>query len=102
MKTDWQKIAAARTLLGLAESASVPEIRKAYRRLSKQHHPDLAVEKSDAGRQMQEITLAYRLLLDYCADYKIPLIPGLGENKAAEDWWMDRFGHDPLWSKTGE
>lgn len=102
MKTDWRKIVEARVLLGLPESASVPEIRRTYRRLSKQHHPDLVAEKIEAGRKMQEITLAYRLLLDYCADYKIPLAPGPGENKDAEDWWMDRFGHDPLWSKTQE
>jgi DnaJ-class molecular chaperone len=41
-RKDWEKIVAARDLLGLAEKATLAEIKKAYRRMSKKHHPDVA------------------------------------------------------------
>ncbi len=40
-KKDWGKIVAARDLLGLEEKATLAEIKKAYRRMSKKYHPYL-------------------------------------------------------------
>ena len=93
----WQRIVAARDLLGLGESASIVEIRKAYRRLAKQHHPDVA--ETNGGETMHRLTEAYQVLLDYCSNYSVPLPREEVEPQNDEDWWMDRFGHDPLWSK---
>ncbi len=97
MKEQWQRLVAARDLLGLAESASLVEIRRRYRRLAKEHHPDLAGDESAAA--MQALTEAYQLLLDYCENYPVPLTREEIEPQNDQDWWMDRFGHDPLWSK---
>jgi molecular chaperone DnaJ len=39
-RKEWAKIKEAADLLGLGNKASLAEIKKAYRRLSKKHHPD--------------------------------------------------------------
>jgi hypothetical protein len=105
MRSDkWQKIDAARKLLQLGDEASQVEIKRAYRRLAKRHHPDLRGRKNGAKypdeTTMRELNSAYRVLLDYCASVPVPLT--LNEaNKPLddEDWWLSRFGEDPLWSK---
>jgi hypothetical protein len=98
-KQQWQKIAAAARVLGLGERASLEEIRKAYRLLCKEHHPDLAAEPESAGRKMHELTEAYQVLLAYGNTCRLPLAPDDNETLDDEDWWMDRFGQDPLWGK---
>lgn len=89
-----QRIVAARDLLGLGERASLNDIRKAYRRLSKEHHPDLAAAGGDEAN-MHALNDAYRLLLDFCNTFPVPLPPEDLEPQSDEDWWMDRFGNDP-------
>jgi DnaJ-class molecular chaperone len=57
-------------LLGLGEAATLEEIRSAYRRLA-HHHPDKhygADEQTD--EVMKKLNRGYKLLLDYCTDYK--------------------------------
>lgn len=100
-KEDWQEIDWARKRLGLADRATLKEIKKAYRRLSKKNHPDIA-EASGGGdpNAMREINRAYQLLLDYCSNYRYPLVRNLKEEVDDEEWWMDRFGQDPLWGKS--
>lgn len=98
---EWKKIVAAKNLLGLPDQASLAEIKKAYRRLSKEHHPDLARHRPEGGEgpelEMHRLTEAYQLLLEYGKRYKIPLVPGEDQPLEGEDWWMERFGDDPLW-----
>lgn len=101
MKKQWADIQAAAELLGLGEKASLAEIKKAYRRLSKKHHPDVQKgAKQKAGKvAMYKLTEAYQTLLKYCAEYHFPLIPGENEQLDAEDWWFERFGQDHHWGK---
>ncbi|MFP3982611.1 MAG: J domain-containing protein [Desulfurivibrionaceae bacterium] len=101
---DWKKINAAREVLGLGEEATLAEIKEAYRRQAKRHHPDLtgAGDESleqEQSRTMQEITAAYKVLLNYCDNFRYPLVRPDDEEMDPEDWWMDRFGQDPLWGK---
>ncbi len=104
-KKEWKKVTAAKELLGLGDKATLAEIKRAYRRLSKKHHPDMAAgqnaQDSDSKIPMHKLTAAYETLLAYCKGYKYPLIPDGSEPLEGEDWWMDRFGQDPLWGKGG-
>jgi len=50
-------------ILGLESSASADEIKRAYRKLARQYHPDVSSE-SDAEQRFKEINLAYEVLSD--------------------------------------
>ena len=63
-------------VLGVSKSATKEEIRKAYRKLSKQYHPDLNKE-ADAEVKFKEVTEAFEVLSD--------------ENKRAS---YDQYGHE--------
>lgn len=52
-------------VLGIAKGASEDEIKKAYRKLARQHHPDLNKEKpEEAAEKMKELNEAYEVLSD--------------------------------------
>src|SRR3954464_1206231 len=50
-------------VLGVSKSASKDEIKKAYRKLSKQYHPDINKE-ADAEEKFKEVKDAYEVLSD--------------------------------------
>lgn len=49
--------------LGVSQNASSDEIKKAYRKLARQYHPDINKEK-DAEEKFKEINAAYEILSD--------------------------------------
>jgi hypothetical protein len=99
-RKEWQALEEAGKLLALGDRATLGEIKRAYYRLSKQHHPDTAGEDhSPENDMMYRLTEAYNLLMRYCDEYRFPLSKPDGDIYDAEDWWMDRFGQDPLWSR---
>ncbi len=63
-------------MLGVARTASAEDIKKAYRKLAMQHHPDRNQGDKDAEHKFKEISEAYQILSDY-------------ERRAA----YDRYGH---------
>jgi len=66
-------------VLGVARSADQDEIKRAYRRLARQHHPDANPGDPSAGERFKEINEAYEVLSD-------------PEKRAR----YDRFGHAGL------
>jgi len=63
-------------LLGVSKTCSVDDLKKAYRKLAMQHHPDKNPGNKAAEHKFKEISEAYQVLSDY-------------ERRAA----YDRFGH---------
>ncbi|MBK1698732.1 DnaJ C-terminal domain-containing protein [Rhodovibrio salinarum] len=51
-------------VLGISESASQDEIKKAYRKLAKQYHPDLNPGNKEAEQKFKDISQAYDILAD--------------------------------------
>lgn len=53
-------------ILGVKKDASADEIKQAYRRLARQHHPDLHPEarKKEASEKFKEVNEAYEVLSD--------------------------------------
>jgi hypothetical protein len=99
-RKEWQAIEESRKLLNLGDRATMGEIKRAYYRLSKQHHPDIAgKDHFPKDDMMYRLTEAYNLLMRYCDEYRFPLSRPKEDIYDAEDWWMDRFGQDPLWSR---
>ena len=50
--------------LGVPKSASAEDVRKAFRRLARQYHPDVARDKKTAEAKFKEINEAYEVLGD--------------------------------------
>jgi len=70
MKADYYE------LLGVSKNASAEDLKKAYRKLAMQYHPDKNPGNHEAEHKFKEISEAYQVLSDY-------------ERRAA----YDRFGH---------
>ncbi len=51
-------------ILGVAREASADEIKKAYRKLARKHHPDARPDDKDAEARFKEINEAYETLSD--------------------------------------
>ncbi|MFA6981508.1 MAG: DnaJ C-terminal domain-containing protein [Patescibacteria group bacterium] len=53
-------------ILGVSKTASDDDIKKAYRKLAREHHPDMVAEsdKSTAEKRFKEINEAYQVLSD--------------------------------------
>lgn len=97
----WQAIEQAAQVLELGERATLAEIKRAFHRLSKLHHPDTGQDIH--SEHMYRITAAYDLLSRYCHEFQYPLRrPDAGVEALdiydPEDWWQARFGQDPVWS----
>ncbi|MCK9266080.1 J domain-containing protein [bacterium] len=69
---EFKEIDQARKLLGLGETASLKEIRDAYRTLSLKYHPDRnpVGATEELSETFKKITEAYNLIIEYCSCYR--------------------------------
>src|SRR5947208_12416285 len=51
-------------VLGVSRTASEAEIKKAFRKLAREHHPDVAKNKKQAEEKFKELNEAYEVLGD--------------------------------------
>ena len=58
------------SVLGLSPGASDEEVKKAYKRLAKKYHPDIAGNSEEAARRMQEINAAYDQIINHRSDWQ--------------------------------
>lgn len=85
-------------ILGVSKSASLHEIKKAYRRLAKELHPDKNKDDEDASRKFQDLGAAYEVLAD---EEKRKKYDRCGEDCLQKDGMMDG-GMDPFASFFGD
>lgn len=88
----WEKLEAARRLLGLPRQTTRAEIREAYRKKAVTLHPD----RGGDPQKMKALNEAYQLLMEYCDHYRIELAPN-DQGASPEEWWFLHFGEDPVW-----
>ena len=100
--TKLEEINAAREILGLPETATMPEIKRRYRSLMKKWHPDTSLaDKSECEEMSRRIEGAYQVIMEYCANYRYRFTPDeVAKYVSAEEWWLRRFGMDPVWNKS--
>lgn len=84
--------------LGLDESATADDIRRAYRRLAAEHHPDLNPEDESAAGRFQRVRQAYDMLkesqrVDSAPSWQGPVSDGVGGTWSAPGY--DPFGQKP-------
>jgi len=58
----FEALAEARSHVGVGETATLDDIKRAYRRLGRRMHPDVNRQDPEAGPRMAELTRAYELL----------------------------------------
>ncbi len=75
-------------VLGLEKGASEGEIKKAFRRLARKHHPDMNTDNPNSGEAFREINEAYEILGD-------------AEKRRKYDQYGPRYKDYETWEKAG-
>jgi preprotein translocase subunit Sec63 len=96
-----KEIMQAKEMLALPDRASLKEIKSQYRRLLKKWHPDTCkhVDTRQCHKMVQEINHSYSIIMEYCTEYKFSFVREELLSSTDENWWDERFGHDPLWGR---
>jgi len=68
---DFEQISQGRQLLGLGETATLKQIKQAYKRAANRYHPDRCkdADKAKCDEMMKKLNEAYELIMGYCAQY---------------------------------
>ncbi|MEA3255087.1 MAG: J domain-containing protein [Candidatus Altiarchaeota archaeon] len=98
----FKQINEARKTLGLGETATLREIKNAYRRMVKIYHPDKREkrDRKDCEKHMKEINKAYELLTEYCMNYKYSFTKKEVEDSYSR--YMKGFSEDWMWGPGKE
>jgi molecular chaperone DnaJ len=85
-------------VLGVEKSALADDVRKAYRKLARQHHPDLNKGSKQAEERFKEVSLAYDVLGD--AD-KRKLYDEFGPDSLQPGFDAGRAREYQQWARSG-
>ena len=83
-------------ILGVDKAASIDDIRKAYRKLARKHHPDINPGNKEAENKFKEISIAYDVLGD---DKKRKLYDEFGEAGLAAGFDADKARSYQQWQQ---
>ena len=91
-------------ILGVSKNATEDEIRKAFRKLAREYHPDVAKDKTKAEEKFKELNEAYEVLGDPEKRKKYDTLGsdwqqrpgGFGRQPGAEQWrnWRSGSGEE--------
>ncbi len=95
-KFTFRQVRKAARLLGLGDSATLAEIKNAYRELARIHHPDMGGDGADSGKFL-EVSFAYNVLLEYAKFYRIEFTEEAYLKRYPEEKLRRRFYADPIW-----
>ena len=76
-------------ILGVPKTATDADIRKAYRRLARQHHPDVNPNNAEAEAKFKEVNEAYQVLSD-------------GESRKKYDVYGERWKYADHFQQAGD
>lgn len=85
----------AKTLLGLHDKATLPEIKSRYKSMMQQWHPDKHPDDPETAHAMStQINEAYATLLEYCEKYEYNLDENFLKEQTLtpQEWWAKKFG----------
>jgi preprotein translocase subunit Sec63 len=96
IKFTYRQVLDSAQTLGLGESATLAEIKEAYRDLARSFHPDMGEDKADPERFLK-ISHAYNVLLEYARFYRIEFTEEAYLKRYPEEKLRRRFYSDPIW-----
>ena len=86
---NFMEIDRARKVLGLGETATLKKIKRAYNTLAHKYHPDKhgPAIGNESEEMMKRLNWAYKLLMDYCNNYKY----SFGEEDVKRTYPVEEF-----------
>ena len=87
--------------LGVPREASADDIRKAFRKLARQYHPDVAKDKAQAEEKFKEINEAYEVLSDPAKRKKYDTLGANWNQAQPPPGWQGQAGGGRGFRSTG-
>ena len=87
----------ALAVLGLGGRSSLREIKARHRELVKRYHPDSG--NADDPEIIRNVNAAYRILLDYVAEYRFSFAEEEFYEQNPEEYLRRQFMEVPMWGK---
>ncbi|MBN2544728.1 MAG: DnaJ domain-containing protein [Spirochaetes bacterium] len=98
----YEEITHARNVLGIGEYENLNNIKKKFKKLIKQYHPDICLDdKEKCRKKAEDIIASYKLINDYCSNYRFSFKKEeVMKYLSVEELWKEQFGNDPIWSNN--